>query len=354
MKLKQRFKRLHLEMTGFCNLRCKHCYNSQYYKEELSTSQIFKIIDLGKRLNFKNYAFSGGEPFTRKDLLKIIEYCPEPIILLTNAYLIDDEMLEKIAQSKKIIEFRISWEGFEGQLKLRNKKPDYIFKMVRKILDSNLLVTLNTTLGQHNINELNRMYNKVRLLKVDRWRIDMPFLLGRYKDNQRALQINQKKFSQPLKKLLEKYIKEKPNFELEIFNIFRSSTAFDNDIYQFKAADHPCSYQTGLTIRPDGQVSFCPTLNKVYGNILTTDLVEIISQKEWKQFEAIKIKDIKKCIDCKFMKICGGGCRAESYYYTGDFFQPDPVSCEMMQFLYSEVVPILPPKIQKKYLEMLK
>ncbi|MDA2927262.1 radical SAM protein, partial [Acidobacteria bacterium AH-259-G07] len=82
------------------NLRCVHCYNPTHKaKGELSTEEIYRIIDqLAKQGTF-DLTFTGGEIFTRRDCFEVFAYAKAKgfsIILLTNATLITPEKADRI------------------------------------------------------------------------------------------------------------------------------------------------------------------------------------------------------------------------------------------------------------------
>lgn len=77
-------------LTRKCNLKCSYCsiikdYDSipyeypsmdYYYKNEMSTEYIIEFLSMLKKHNPNAFnIFYGGEPFLRKDLSKIINYC---------------------------------------------------------------------------------------------------------------------------------------------------------------------------------------------------------------------------------------------------------------------------------------
>ena len=67
----------YLCITGRCNLKCGFCEMGQGVSdsEDLTTSQIRDIIDELKEWRIKWLYVTGGEPFARKDISEIIEYC---------------------------------------------------------------------------------------------------------------------------------------------------------------------------------------------------------------------------------------------------------------------------------------
>ena len=63
-------------VTNKCNLRCIHCHLSSgtALENEMTTEEIFRVIDEAKDLGVKRLIISGGEPLVRNDIMSIIEY----------------------------------------------------------------------------------------------------------------------------------------------------------------------------------------------------------------------------------------------------------------------------------------
>lgn len=85
-----------IELTSRCNLDCNFCFNKQdnCRHEELSTHDIFRILDDIVNSGIKAVRFTGGEPFLRTDLCDILKKAKSLdlyVILNTNAFLIDEK-----------------------------------------------------------------------------------------------------------------------------------------------------------------------------------------------------------------------------------------------------------------------
>lgn len=67
---------LTIEVTKKCPLNCLICSSEAGlpYQNELSTSQIKKVIKDAKELGTKNVCFSGGEPFEHPDIVELCRY----------------------------------------------------------------------------------------------------------------------------------------------------------------------------------------------------------------------------------------------------------------------------------------
>ncbi|WP_367883493.1 SPASM domain-containing protein [Thermococcus peptonophilus] len=102
-----------------------------------------------------------------------------------------------------------------------------------------------------------------------------------------------------------------------------------------------------VTIRTDGSVTLCPSLPFSIGNVRERPpLRDILKSPDpgSERVLGIRVRDIKKCLSCKYVKICGAGCRANAFLETGKLIEVDPVTCKMMEFFDSEILPYLPRK----------
>ena len=89
-----------VELTYGCNLRCVHCYNPTHEaKNELPTEKVFQILDQLAAQGVLWVGFTGGELFTRRDVMEIFQYAKQKgfvISILTNATLITPERADNI------------------------------------------------------------------------------------------------------------------------------------------------------------------------------------------------------------------------------------------------------------------
>lgn len=83
-----------------CNQKCMHCYAAgQIYseREELSTKEWKKIIDICRINKIPQLTFTGGEPTLREDLVELVDYAKWFITRLnTNGVLLTEELCKKL------------------------------------------------------------------------------------------------------------------------------------------------------------------------------------------------------------------------------------------------------------------
>ena len=86
-----------------CNLKCKHCYSISGdvdFPGELSTSEVFKVMDELKAFRVPVLILSGGEPLLRPDIFEISHRAKDMgfyVGLSSNGTLIDDNNICEIA-----------------------------------------------------------------------------------------------------------------------------------------------------------------------------------------------------------------------------------------------------------------
>ncbi|MEN6584918.1 MAG: heme d1 biosynthesis radical SAM protein NirJ, partial [Sulfuricella sp.] len=86
-----------------CNLTCKHCYSISADKDfpgELTTAEVFDVMDDLKRFRVPVLILSGGEPLLRPDIFDIAQRAKAMgfyVGLSTNGTLIDEDNIDNIA-----------------------------------------------------------------------------------------------------------------------------------------------------------------------------------------------------------------------------------------------------------------
>lgn len=103
-----------VELTYGCNLRCVHCYNPTHEaKNELTTEQVFRLLDEFEAQGCLRIGFTGGELFTRRDTMEILRRAKARgflISVLTNATMITPELAD-LLQAMGSVRMEVSLYG---------------------------------------------------------------------------------------------------------------------------------------------------------------------------------------------------------------------------------------------------
>jgi len=160
-----------------CNLTCKHCYAISADKDfpgELTTEQIFGVMEDLKKFRVPALILSGGEPLLRPDIFDISRRAKEMgfyVGLSTNGTLIDDDRIDDIARVGYDY-VGVSIDGL-GQTHDTFRRLDGAFDTsmhgVRLCRDRGLKVGLRFTMTQDNARELPDMLDLLDDEGIDRF-----------------------------------------------------------------------------------------------------------------------------------------------------------------------------------------
>lgn len=163
------------EITNTCNYHCSYCIFSSEtikYENELTTDEVKRTIKELKENNFTYIKFTGGEPFTRKDMTEILKYAKElgfDMDISTNASLIT----EKIAKELKDINFpmvHVSLDGADKNLHEFVRGKDTFERTLRgiKYLTQNDIYTrIGTVIYKQNEDKLENIVKLAIELKAN-------------------------------------------------------------------------------------------------------------------------------------------------------------------------------------------
>jgi len=97
---------IELEITTACNLRCRHCFQGYHDNVYMPTEKVISIIGQLADHQVCEISLIGGEPFRHEGLMEILEYCQSrdmAINLVTNATLIDEEKVKRLAEINRLV-----------------------------------------------------------------------------------------------------------------------------------------------------------------------------------------------------------------------------------------------------------
>lgn len=149
-----------LIVTYRCNSKCRYCTNHLKNVPEMSTKEIFRLVDSADKAGCAHIDICGGEPLLRKDIGRIIDYIHNKgifVSMATNGYLLP-QMIDTV---KNVDLVTISLDGPEEVHEKNRGKGTH--EKVMKAIDTALAHKMNlmtiTVLSDKNINELGYIIN---------------------------------------------------------------------------------------------------------------------------------------------------------------------------------------------------
>ena len=313
-------QRISLNITRKCNLRCKHCFTSagNADEDELTTEELFKLIDQMKEAGSFFLAIGGGEPLLRDDLFRVIKYARENFIavsLVTNGLLVNEKIAQKL-DALNLNTITVSLDGLEKNHDFIRGKDNFIktinnVKILRKYCRTAKLAA-RVTVSRLNINECGELIKIAEDLSLDLIRLTPMLLLGRAKDNQQLL-MNQDEYI--------RFLGSMRNINSKIKLVLPNQG--DSDKWFVCPEDFGCHCgKETCWITQTGDFYPCIFFGDRFlaGNIRNEKFLDL-----WDKFKnMVKLEGNETCKNCADYKKCRGGCRARALVEYGDINAVDP------------------------------
>lgn len=311
-----------VEVTTRCNLSCLHCHLSPKLKPAreypLST-----WIDFISSLRGKVVALivTGGEPLLRKDLPLILRAAKQVglvVKLLTNGTL----LMKRIEELKEVLDpyidiIQVSLDGGKkGHEALRGRGTyEIVLDSIRKA-SKYFQVEVSFTLNKVNESEALIAYKEVSKYGASAFHISITRPVGRC----RVVTVNFSTYFKILEKLHEAEMK----WGVPVYPKLNSNISLDSILKSHYTCPAGIS---GLYIAWNGDAYLCPILRGYLGlgNVFRNGLSRV-----WKntgRIRKILWRNLKKtkCLNCRYLGICRGGCPGHSYIVYRTANAPDPL-----------------------------
>lgn len=187
-------KHLHLDFTSNCNLRCRHCYNSDYFNKDLYVD-LDMVNSIIKSEKITHIHILGGEPLYNPDFFfKFIRElpCDVDLSISTNGVNLNENSVISILEDSRITQITISLDGFNAPANdivrgngIFDKVKDNLRGLyeMKKNRNKNLIISIAEVLTPDNINLLKNIdemfYEKI----YDNLMISVLFMEGSAQNN---------------------------------------------------------------------------------------------------------------------------------------------------------------------------
>ncbi len=333
-----------------CNLTCKHCYATStdtYFKDELSTDEIFKTIDDLKAFGVSVLILSGGEPLMHPDIFKISKYAKQQgfyIGLSSNGTLIDKNNIDKIV-SANYDYVGISLDGMqETHDKFRQQQGSFAKTLngIRLCRQAKLKVGLRFTLTQDNTSDLPDLLSLMSDEDIDKFYLSHLNYAGRGNKN-RVSDLHFQATKDAMKLLFTTCWHDvKLNKKREFVTGNNDADAVYLLLWAAKNIPEHVEPLREKLLRWGGNSSGVNVANidntgnvhpdtmwwdYTIGNIKQRSFADIwqdTSDPLMKGLKATKRPVEGRCALCKYLPICGGNSRTRAWQLTSNPWAEDP------------------------------
>ena len=319
-------------ITNLCNLRCQHCYQDDFSKDnDLDWAGLKKISDciLTTIKDWSKTAcihLTGGEPLLKPELFDLLNYLDRsPVVeelgIITNGLLFDQDVVKRLSEFSKLKKIKISLDGADAETNDSIRSKGAFDKVMRNLAlvkkTERFEVLFMFTAMKKNLRELSCLFKLCQDLGINGLIIERFIPLGRGKESLNEV-LSKEEWKEMIDILLDLFSIEEENSFLP-YQAFQVN--FNGEEPELLGA--PCVVgRDGLCIMPNGTVFPCRRLPVSIGNLSGASLKEI-----WEESEMLKKlrrkENLKgKCGRCE-IKGCRG-CRSLALALTGDSLEEDP------------------------------
>jgi len=314
---------LFLELTLRCNEYCMHCGSGcgDVRSEELPLSEYQRILDEVKAdfpIRDIQLCITGGEPLMRSDFFDIMAYAHRLGFqwgMTSNAVLIDREAARKLRETgMKTIS--VSIDGLrETHDRFRGLKGAYDGAMrgLENLIEEGGFahIQVTTVLHHTNMDELEPLYDILRDMDIDSWRVIGVEPIGRALQNPELLLTDEDQIR------LFDFIREK---RMEHMPVTYGCSHFLGLDYEKEVREHYFICNAGVylaSIMCNGDIGACLDIERrpelIQGNIKKDRLKDVWENRFQIFREGLDTKS-GRCRDCEVREYCAGG-SAHSWDY---------------------------------------
>ncbi len=333
-----------------CNLTCKHCYSisaDHHFPDELSTDEVYTVMDDLKSFRVPVLILSGGEPLLRPNIYDISKRAKDMgfyVGLSTNGTLIDENNISQIADANYDY-VGISLDGLnDTHDKFRRKQGafDASLHATRLCRDRGLKIGIRFTLTQDNADELPALLELMHEENIDKFYLSHLNYAGRGNRNRKDDATHQ--MTRHALDLLFAAswddIQQGKNTEYVTGN----NDADGVYLLQWAEKHHPeMAEHIGAKLRQWGgnssgvNVANIDNLGNIHpdtywwhhslGNVKQRPFSDVWMDRSDPIMDELKKKPRNisgRCGLCKYFDICGGNTRIRAFQLTNDPWSEDP------------------------------
>lgn len=321
----------YLHVTQRCNLTCAGCYSLDDQRNALDDAPLADVlrgVDELAVAGASRLVVSGGEPFLRDDLPAIVEHAKRAcglasVTVLSNGTCMSRAALERMAPFVDCVS--VSFDGCsEGSRAYIRGKQRFseLVEAVRMVREAGIAAHIIPTVHARNVNDL---ADYVRLSKDLGATLNFSLLTCEPSDEVLGGLLPGDEELRMLGRSLLTLGEGKP------------IPAMDAPVGMSLSVRRNCGagYNT-LSIAADGTIYPCHMLHRgeyAMGNAFSGSVAEAFRSNVSRMFRMLDAAEFEDCGACRYVRICGGGCRARSLFESGDLESKDSY-CLMTQAFY--------------------
>lgn len=288
---------LQFELTTHCNVYCKHCYNNSGSHNELKdamTPELWKDFAkyLVKRGGIFQCVISGGEPLLLgENLFEIMDILHDDgtmFLVISNGFLMTQDKVKRFAKYRYKW-FQISIDGatakWHDSFRQRENSWDKATNAVFMLANEGIPVTIAHSVTPGNLEDIDEMCKLAYSLGAS------SIIIGEVTPSGRSANNLDLVLNREQKNFLQQKILENINLYAGKMVVQRSSSV------KIQLQRYLNTPNTGVIIRPNGDIRLDCMAPFIIGNILKDDFYTIWNQKADNSWNHIEVQNYIKSYD---------------------------------------------------------
>jgi radical SAM protein with 4Fe4S-binding SPASM domain len=320
--------------TQACNLRCTYCYQEATVarKQELSTAEGLDLVDQTAEVGASTLVFTGGEPFSRRDLLEIARYSKSTGLqtnVITNGHYITQRRIDDVAETFDRVTVSLDSGVAKHHDRMRGQGSwEKAARAIDLLLKAGVDVDVNSVLTRSGMHDVGELLAFIRDRKIGAHRIVAQSPMGRGGDHRtdelrpgELLDLDDRLYE------LGQELGGKSNMKESFAEAARTTKG--------SVRDHCGAGLSEVSVDPEGWVYPCKLLQYDQdrtGNVREKRLSEILtSHPVLQRIRQPFTGSLQPCSTCIIKNHCGGGCRGIHASFTGSWEIAEPLLCAQLR-----------------------
>lgn len=352
------FPRMNLMITGKCNLNCLHCFNAKDnapLNTELTYEQIIDVLDQAKDIGVQAFTITGGEPLVHRRFLDIVKAIYERNMTIfelnTNGLMITQKMLDYFKEigCRPLIKISFDGIGYHNIIRQHPHAEDLTIKAIKLCIKNGFRVKAQVQVNRKNVDVMMPTAELLNEIGVDEMRIIRTTEAPRWEKNSPQSSLTIEEYYQVMLDFAKEYIYSGMKMVIDIWQFLRlypharvySIVPIACSKDEFNIRIPMCKGNRGMiAVSSSGEVVPCLQMSGYFiehgislGNLFKTPLKQLVKESDYLNLAMAplfkQIVENDKCGNCKYYKVCNGGCPALGLLYSKDvnFYHEDITKC---------------------------
>jgi len=362
---------LYLQITGKCNLKCRHCFSAvdnSPLLDEWSPAELKELFRQARQAGMCGVMLTGGEPTVYPHLIEALHMLKENDLYLeefnTNGFDLKDLVLDTMRELGFDPVMKISLDGLGCHDRFRgvNGSETKALEAMRRCKERGFRVSAQTQVNRQTIDTIPRMLDEVESIGLDSVRLLKTTETPRWAQNSAGDNFTFYEYYREAIRLIKYQIEKRHFTDLDIWEFAYVTFPHLNRSRLSRVRDPRRVYRnalcpaisTMLSVGASGKVYPCLKMQGVVDalglslvNLKEMTIKEALTEGKYRDLlgltDAMRKEQNEMCRACAYSSICTGGCVAMSMIISGgDMLAADTSCCDFFKTgIYDEMRALL-------------